>query len=91
MGAILSQSHLIDDEYKLLPIAYASRVFKASQKNYSTTDKEGLVVIWAVKNFKPYIYGMKFTIITDYLALKALKEKANLKGQLVCWAEYLAS
>ena len=36
-------------------------------------------MILAVKNFKPYIFGMKFTIITYHSSLKALKEKANLE------------
>ena len=47
-------------------------------------------MVWGVKNFKSYIYGMPFTIITDNNALKALKTKSFLEGWLIRWAEYLA-
>ena len=44
---------------------------------------KGLAVVWAIQHFEPYINGMKFTIVTDHSALKALKDKANLSGRLL--------
>ena len=43
------------------------------------------------QHFKSYVFGMKFTIITDHSALQALKDKPNLEGRLARWADYLAS
>ena len=48
MGAVLSQVWNKDGEDKLLPVAYASKTFKGAEINYSTTDKEGLAVVWSV-------------------------------------------
>ena len=73
-----------------LPVAFASRSLKKAERNYSTTDREGLAVKWAVEYFHPYIFGTHFTIITDHSALKAMKDKALLKGRLLRWAEFLA-
>ena len=78
IGAVLSQEYEIDLQVQKLPVAFASRLLKPAEKNYSTTDKESLAIIWAVKNFKLYIYGMKFTIIIAHSALKALKDKSIL-------------
>ena len=33
--------------------------------------------------------GTRFKVVTDHNALKALVNKASLKGQLACWEEYL--
>ena len=89
IGAVLAQSYLYENVWTNFPVAYASRSLKPAEINYSTTDCERLAVVWAVKKFKSYIYGMHFTIITDHNALKALKTKADLEGRLMRWAEYL--
>ena len=63
----------ISDDEKEHVIAYASRTLNPAEKNYAITELECLVVIWVVKYFiRHYIYGSKFTIITDHAALKWL-------------------
>jgi len=61
LGAILSQGPIGQD----LPISYASRMLTNSEKNYSTTEKELLAIVWSCKQYRPYLYGRKFTIVTD--------------------------
>jgi len=65
IGTVLSQGKVGDDR----PIAYASRVLSRAEQNYSTTEKELLAIVWAVKRFRPYIYGTKFKDVTDHKPL----------------------
>lgn len=65
IGGILSQGTIGRD----LPIAYASRILNKAELNYSTIEKELLAICWSVKHFRPYLYGRKFTIVTDHKPL----------------------
>ena len=53
LGAVLS--NVINGEER--PLVYASRVLSKTKTNYSTTKREALAVVQAVKWFKPYIWG----------------------------------
>ncbi|KAL7837373.1 hypothetical protein SRHO_G00270840 [Serrasalmus rhombeus] len=48
------------------PIGFVSRTLSAAEKNYSQLDKEGLAVLFGVKKFHNYLFGRKFTIVTDH-------------------------
>jgi len=65
IGAVLSQRSVGQDR----PIAYASRILNKAEQNYNTIEKELLAIVWAVKHFRPYVYGTKFLIITDHKPL----------------------
>lgn len=62
LGAVLSNA---DDK----PIAYHSVALKPAERNYSTIEKELLAIVWAVKSFRPYLFGRRFTIKTDHRPL----------------------
>lgn len=51
------------------PVAYASKALNKAEINYATIEKELLAVVWAVKHFRPFLYGKKFTICTDHRPL----------------------
>jgi len=59
--AVLSQGSIGQD----CPIAYVSRILNKAEQNYNTTVKELLAIVWAVKHFRPYVYGTRFLIVTD--------------------------
>ena len=86
LGAVLSQK---DDEGKEHVLAYASRTIRGAELHYGITEKECLAVIWAVKQFRIYLYGTKFTIITDHSALAWLMNIQDPTGKLARWAIYL--
>ena len=75
LGAILSQ---YQDDYKLHPVAYASRSISPTEANYAITDLETLAVVWAVTHFRYYLYGHRVTIITDHAAVKAILGSSKL-------------
>ena len=66
LGAILSQGRISRDR----ACAYASRCLKGSELRYSTYDKELLAVVFAVEKFRHFLYGNKFTVVTDHESLK---------------------
>ena len=65
VGAVLSQGQIGKDR----PIAYASRTLNKSEENYCTTEKELLAIVWAVKQFRQYLYGRKFKLVTGHRPL----------------------
>jgi len=62
IGAVLSQGPIGQDR----PIVYASRILCKAEQNYNTTEKELLAIVWAVKYFRPYLYGTRFKIVIDH-------------------------
>lgn len=50
-------------------IAYASRTLSPSEKNYSQIDKESLAIVYGVKKFHQYSFGISFLLITDHKPL----------------------
>lgn len=82
LGAVLSQLH--DGHEK--PIAFASRSLNKAERNYSTTEKELLAIVYALRFFRPYIYGRQFLIQTDHKPLQHLMSHRNESSRLMRWA-----
>lgn len=91
LGAVLSQSFPdpdgVDREH---PVAYLSRVLNEHERNYDTTQRECLAVVFAVKKWRHYLEGTSFKVVTDHIALKWLLDQKNAPNQrLARWILHL--
>ena len=54
-------------------------------RNYSTTKREALVMIYSINKFRHYLLGHKFTFHVNDSALLYLVSKQELIGKLAQW------
>ena len=87
IAAVLSQEY----DSKLFPIAYVSRTLSAAEKNYSTTEKECLAIVYAIQQFNHYIFGHKAIIRTDHSALQWMHKLRGTNSRLERWAIQLGN
>lgn len=57
---------------ELRPVLHASRTLSPAERNYSQICREGLAIIFAVNKFHDYLYGNKFTLVTDCKPLASI-------------------
>lgn len=88
VGAVLVQ---VSEEGDERPVAFISKKLNKAQRNYTVTEQECLAAIVALKNFRAYVEGHEFTIITDHTSLKWLMSNHDLKSRLARWALALQS
>ena len=81
VGAILGQRA----EVKPYVVYYVSKTLNEAQRNYTTTEKELLAVVYALDKFRAYLIGSNIIIFTDHSALKYLLTKQNAKVRLIRW------
>ncbi len=60
---------------KQQPIAYASRALSAAEKNYAQIEKEPLAIVFALRKFHQYVYGVPVRVQSDHKPLEAIFSK----------------
>lgn len=68
LGAVLSQK--VNGVER--PVWFSSRTLSQTEQNYAQVHNKALALIFSVQKFYKYIYGHKFTLITDHQPLKAI-------------------
>ena len=66
-------------------IYYVSKTFNNAQINYTTTEKELLVVVFACEKFRSYLVSSPIIFFSDHATLKYLLSKKDSKARLVRW------
>ena len=66
-------------------VYYASKTLNEAQRNYTTTEKELLTVVYALDKFRAYLVGSDIIIFTYHSSLKYLLTKQNAKARLIRW------
>ena len=74
VGAVLLH---VDEDGSEKPVAYASRTLTDAEKRYSQLDKEALAIVFGVKKFHHYLYGRKFSIVSDHKPLQYLLNESR--------------
>ena len=75
IGAVLVQRDDPDEEGQPgeeRPVCFYGRKFTPHEANYSATEAELLGVVEAIRQFRPYLWGRRFRVVTDHAALKWL-------------------
>lgn len=89
IGAMLSQE--VDGVER--PVYFVSRQLKPSEKNYSSSELETLAAIWSIEKLHQFLFGRKFELRTDHIALKEVltgSNKQKLAPARICrWAARL--
>ena len=66
-------------------VYYVSKTLNEAQRNYTTTEKEFLAVVYALDKFQSYLIRSDVVIFTDHSALEYLLTKQNSKARLIRW------
>ena len=67
------------------PISYASRLLNSAEQNYTTTEREGIGMVYAVKKFRHYLLANTFLFFMDHQDLLYLVNKPCNTGRIVRW------
>ena len=87
MGAVLPQVQ----DGKEQAICYASKAFSKSQTKYSAAKRELLGIVTFTRQFKHYLLGRRFKIVTDHRALQWLHNFKDPDGLTARWLKKLAA
>ena len=82
VGGVISQTQ-IDGDVK--PLGYFSKKLNSPESRYSATDKEALAVILTCRHFHHYLWGTKFTILTDHQPLTSIFKRKTKSARMNRW------
>ena len=67
------------------PISFASQKLSFTEKNYTTNEREGLAMVYALYKFWQYLLEVHFNMFTNHSILKYLVNKPVLGGKICRW------
>nr|GEW12468.1 putative reverse transcriptase domain-containing protein [Tanacetum cinerariifolium] len=82
LGTVLMQREKV--------IAYASRQLKIHEKKYTTYDLELRALVFALKIWRHYLYGLKCAVFTDHTSLQHILDQKELNMRQRRWLELLS-
>nr|GFB94901.1 reverse transcriptase domain-containing protein [Tanacetum cinerariifolium] len=71
-------------------IAYASRQLRSHEENYMIYDLELGAVVFALRLWRHYLYGVKCTVFTDHKSLQYILDQKELNMRQRRWIELLS-
>jgi hypothetical protein len=85
LGAVLHQ----EQDGGLKVIGYGSRLLTKAERNYTTTRREMLAVIYGFKQFRQFLLGRRFLLRVDHSAITYLRQTPEIMGQAAHWLEFI--
>jgi hypothetical protein len=79
LGEVLAQPGVGDIDH---PLAFSSRNLSTAEINYTTTEREGLSMVYALQKFRHYLLGGHFNMFIDHSPLKYIVNKPVLGGRI---------
>ncbi|RVW21226.1 Transposon Tf2-2 polyprotein [Vitis vinifera] len=72
------------------PVAFESRKLNNAEQRYSTHEKEMTAVVHCLRQWRHYLLGSIFTVVTDNVANTFFKTQKKLSPRQAGWQEFLA-
>ena len=85
-GAVLMQQF---DE-GMRPIAFLSKKMTKAERNYPVHEQELLAILNALKAWRHYLGGRRFSVLTDHQSLQYVETSAMATPRQVRWAAWLS-
>lgn len=81
LGCMLTQKEFYKDgkSPNVRVVAYASRALSDVESRYSQIEREALAVCWGIEHFHLYLFGLKFTVVTDHKPLVSIFSSVTAK------------
>jgi hypothetical protein len=88
-GAVLTQT---DSNGERHPVAFLSKTFNDTERNYEIYNKELLGIVRALEEWRHYIQGSGFktTVYTDHKNLAYFRQAQRLNRQQARWSLFLS-
>ena len=88
-GAVLTQ---LDNNGDCHPVTFLLKTFKKMEHNYEIYNRELLVIIWALEEWRHYIQGSGHTTIvySDHQNLTCFRSAQKLNWRQAWWSLYLS-
>ncbi|SAL97877.1 hypothetical protein [Absidia glauca] len=83
IGAVLFQMI----EGKVQHIGFFARALSKSERNYNTTKRELLAIVFALNKFHKYVWGNHFTLFTDHKALTYIYTQKYQNTMMINWCD----
>ena len=82
LGVVLAQPGQGDIDH---PLAFLSRNLSTAKINYTSTEREGLGMVYTLQKIFYYLLGGHFKMFTDHSMLKHLVNKPVWGGRICIW------
>lgn len=88
IGAVLSQKQT---DGTVRPLAFLSKKMLDAETRYPVHEQELLAIVHALKTWRHYLHGRKFTVLTDHHSLQHFKTQPMLSGRQSRWKDVIAN